>query len=278
LSRSILDVTPIPIALFDVDCNLLHVNVEFSKWFNINSFGLESLDHTLNVINELMTNELQIILSDVMTNNKSSYIREIVIRTKISKHKTYKTSFANIRCNNKNHGVIMFFEDKEHEIDNIELYKEQAQLDQLTSILNRFGFYEAFNRVTHQSINHDFLYAVMIVDIDKLKLFNDLKGHQYGDLVIKNTAKGLLAGLRSEDILARWGGDEFIIVLTNIFSDNHVTKLSQRLVQSVEEYCISQDTPISISYGLAISKSNGETLDDLIGFADQKMYEQKKFK
>jgi diguanylate cyclase (GGDEF)-like protein len=213
-----------------------------------------------------------------MRHKENNYTREIVIRTKISQHKMCKTSFSNISCNNKNHGVIMFFEDKDYEIESIALYKEQAQLDQLTHTLNRFGFYEAFSRVTHQSINHDFLYAVMIVDIDKLKLFNDLKGHQYGDRVIKNTAKGLIDGLRTEDILARWGGDEFIIVLTNIFSENHVKKLSQRLVQSVEEYCTSQDTPTTISYGLAISQTNGETLDELMDFADQMMYQQKKLK
>ncbi len=278
LSRSILDVMPIPVAVFDVDCKLLHVNFAFSKWFNLNSFGLESLEQTLTIINELMSDELTTILLDVMANKDTSYIREIVIRTKINEHKTCKTSFANIRCNNKSHGVIMFFEDKDHAMESIALYKEQAQLDQLTNTLNRFGFYEAFNRVTHQSINHNFLYAVMIVDIDKLKLFNDQKGHQYGDIVIKNTAKGLLNGLRTEDILARWGGDEFIIVLTNIFSENHVKKLSKRLAKSVEEYSISQDTPISISYGLAISKTHGETLDDLVGFADRMMYKQKNLK
>lgn len=269
---------PTPIAVFDVDCKLLHVNLAFSKWFNLNSFGLESLEQTLTIINELMSAELKVILLDVMTNKDTSYVREIVIRTKISDHKTCKTSFANIRYNNKSYGVIMFFEDKNQNIENIARYKQQAQLDQLTNTLNRFGFYEAFNRVTHQSINHNSLYAVMIVDIDMLKLFNDLKGHQYGDIVIKNTAKGLLNGLRTEDILARWGGDEFIIVLTHIFSENHVQKLSKRLARSVEEYCISQNTPTSISYGLAISKIHGETLDDLIGFADKMMYKQKQLK
>ena len=222
LSRSILDVMPIPVAILDVDFKLLYVNMAFSQWFIHNSLGLESLENTFNIINELMSDELEIILSDVMTSKESNYIKEIVIRTKVSQHKTCKTSFANIYCNNKSNGVIMFFEDKDHEIENMALYKEQAQLDQLTNTLNRFGFYEAFSRVTHQSINHTFIYAVMIVDIDKLKLLNDLKGHQFGDQVIKNTAQGLLNELRTEDILARWGGDEFIIVLSNIYSVNHV--------------------------------------------------------
>jgi len=269
---------PIPVAIFDVDCTLLHVNMAFSQWFMLNSFGLESREQTLKIIDELMSNELRVILSGVMSNRKTNYIKEIVIRTKVSQHKTCKTSFANIDCNDKSHGVIMFFEDKDHEIENLALYKQQAQLDQLTNTLNRFGFYEAFNRVNHQCINHEFLYAVMIVDIDKLKLLNDQKGHQYGDLVIKNTAHALLKELRAEDILARWGGDEFIIVLTNVFSMNHVTKLSQRLAMSVVEYNIAQKTPSSISYGLAVWKTHGETLEDLIGFADRVMYEQKQNK
>lgn len=278
LSRNIIDVMPIPVAIFDVCGKLLHVNLIFSHWFMLNSFGIKSLEHTFNIIDELMSGELQIILSDVMSNRKSNYIKEIEIRTKISQHKTCKTSFANIDCNNKSHGVIMFFEDKDHDIENIALYKQQAQLDQLTNTLNRFGFYEAFNRVTHQRINHELLYAVMIVDIDRLKLLNDLKGHQYGDLVIKNTAQALLKELRTEDIIARWGGDEFIILLTNVFSVNHVTKLSKRLAMSVVEYNIAQKKPSSISYGLAVWKTHGETLDDLIGYADKVMYEQKQDK
>ena len=269
---------PIPVAIFDIDCKLLHVNSAFSQWFMLNSFGLESLEQTLGLIDGLMSNELRIILLDVMSNRKNNYVKEIVIRTKISQHKTCKTSFANIDCNNKSHGVIMFFEDKDHQVENMALYKQQAQLDQLTNTHNRFGFYEAFNRVIHQRINHEYLYAVMIVDIDKLKLLNDQKGHQYGDLVIKNTAQALLKELRAEDILARWGGDEFIIVLTNVFSINHVTKLSQRLAVSVAEYNIAQKTPSSISYGLAVWKTHGETLEDLIGFADRAMYEQKQNK
>jgi len=269
---------PIPVAIFDVDFKLLHFNVVFTHWFHLNSYGLISLEDTYTKIDELMSNELQAILIDVMANSENNYVKEIVIRTQIDQHKICKTSFANVNCNQKNHGVIMFFEDKEYETESMELYKEQAQLDQLTHTLNRFGFYEAFNRVTHQSINHDFLYAVMIVDIDKLKTCNDLNGHQYGDLIIKNTAKGLLNALRTEDILARWGGDEFIIVLANVFSENHVEKLTERLAISVENYTNEQNTPALISFGIAVWKTHGDTLDDLIGYADKMMYQQKRDK
>ena len=269
---------PIPVAIFDVDLKLLHFNIAFTQWFNLNFYGLKSLEDTFTKINELMSNELREILNDVMANSDHNYVKEIIIRTQVSQHKICKTSFANIDCNKKHHGVIMFFEDKEYEIESLELYKEQAQLDQLTNTLNRFGFYQAFHRVTHQSINHDFLYAVMIVDIDKLKTCNDLNGHQYGDLIIKNTAIGLLKALRTEDILARWGGDEFIIVLTNIFSENHVNKLSQRLAISVEEYTSEQNTPALISFGIAVWQTHGDTLDDLIGYADKMMYQQKQGK
>lgn len=278
LSRSILDVMPIPVAIFDVDGKLLHVNIQFSLWFTPNAAKLKNFEQVSMLINELMSNELQLILSDVMINNQSRYIREIAIRTNIKGHKTCKTSFTSIWSNDKSNGVIMFFEDKGGETENMALYKEQAQLDQLTDTLNRFGFYDAFNRVTQQCQNHKFIYAVMIADIDKLKLLNDIKGHQYGDMVIKNTAKGLSKGLRTEDILARWGGDEFIIILTNIFSENHVTKLSERLEKGVNKYNLEKNTPTSISYGLAVWKTHGESLEDLIDHADRMMYRQKQLK
>jgi len=275
LSRRILDVMPMPVAIFDVNLKLLHFNIAFTQWFNLNLYGLKSLEDTFTKIDEIMSNELRTVLIDVMENYDNNDVREIIIRTKVSQHKICKTSFANIDVNKKHHGVIMFLEDKEYDKESLEHYKEQAQLDQLTNTLNRFGFYEAFHRVIHQSINHDLLYAVMIVDIDKLKTCNDLNGHQYGDLIIKNTAKGLFNALRTEDILSRWGGDEFIIVLTNVFSENHVNKLSQRLVKSVEDFTREQNTPAHISFGVAVWQTHGETLEDLIGYADKLMYQQK---
>ena len=80
LSRNILDVMPIPVAIFDVDLKLLHFNIAFTQWFNLNSYGLISLEDTFTKIDELMSNELEAILTGVMANGDHNYVKEIIIK------------------------------------------------------------------------------------------------------------------------------------------------------------------------------------------------------
>jgi len=171
-------------------------------------------------------------------------------------------------------GAMVVFEDRPDVNDVVELYKNQANLDQLTGIANRFGFYDAYTKASH-SMDGDFLFAVAIIDIDDLKKVNDRRGHLIGDKFIQNTANGLSKFLREGDILARWGGDEFIVILLDVFTINHVEKLVERLVLDVHQYTRELGTPVNLSVGSALWKHDGYTLSDLIGYADKKMYEDK---
>jgi len=223
-------------------------------------------------INLLVSNELDNILNDVSLNKDLDFVKEIAVRTSIDEHKNLKVSFKRVYSDESLDGVSMIFENNPQNDESLAIYKKQAHIDQLTGVLNRFGFHEAFHKINHQVINNNLVYAVLVADIDGLKSINDLQGHLLGDEVIKATANSLSLSLREDDILCRWGGDEFIIILANSFSTKHLSKLLEQILARIEKLSKIQNPPINLSIGSAICHVDGEGLDELIDHADKEMY------
>jgi diguanylate cyclase (GGDEF)-like protein len=274
LAKSILEGLPVPVALFDTKCELVFTNGAFNTWFVRKQETLQSLDTTYDLINSLLSNELAQILKNTLSQSNVDNVKQINIRTHIQEHLVCKVSFTTVSMEGDVEGVMAVVEDRPDVSDVVEMYKKQANLDQLTGIANRFGFYDDYKSL-NAITEGDFLFAVAIIDIDDLKLINDSQGHLFGDKYIKNTANGLNRFLREGDILARGGGDEFIVVVLDVFSINHAEKLVERLIFDVQKYCQVLGTPVKLSVGTALWKNNGLTLDDLIGCADNRMYEAK---
>jgi|GEM_PF-3441310 len=278
MTRCILDGLPIPIALFNLKNELVFVNFTFQSWFMYQSPGIIKLSEIMKRIDSLMSNELNSILIDISHNENLDWIKEVTVRTSIKKHRNLKVTLKRLHSEDFTEGVLMFFENKHRTEDNLEIYKKQAHVDQLTGVLNRFGFYEAFNAIEHKVVNDNLIYAVLIADIDGLKAINDLHGHSYGDKVITMTAKSLSLSLRDEDILCRWGGDEFIIILANMYSTNHLNKVLDRVLDRIESLTTTQNPPIKLSLGSAICHVNGDNLTELIDYADKAMYVDKRYR
>ncbi len=275
LTKSILDGLPMPMALFDRKNELVYINNAFEEWFSKTENATENLDTSYDLINSLLSNELAQILKNTMSECKVNNIKKLNIRTRIDEHLICRVTFQTISMEGTIEGVMAVFEDRPAVTDVVDMYKKQANLDQLTGIANRFGFYDKYSKM-NAIMKSDFLFGVVIIDIDDLKLINDNQGHLAGDKYIKNTASSLNRFLREGDILARWGGDEFIVVLLDVFSINHVEKLVERLVFCVHEHTLELGTPIRVSVGTALWKINGFNLDDLIAHADNKMYRDKR--
>ena len=166
-------------------------------------------------------------------------------------------------------------------ITNHKLYQEKlvlSRFDNLTSLYNRHYFEEQFelNRRKAQRYNEEFY--IVLFDIDHFKSINDKFGHFIGDQVLKHISSLLFKNQRESDILARFGGDEFIGILFESNSEelkNKYFKLNSYLKDQslhVDDLSIS----CSFSFGIAQYPKDGKTLDDLVKIADFEMYKNKR--
>jgi len=152
-----------------------------------------------------------------------------------------------------------------------------AHYDQLTKVPNRYLLLDRLSHLITQSERNDYKFALLFIDIDKFKLINDTKGHIFGDLVLKEVALRLQGSIRNSDTLARFGGDEFIILLENISNKSDASTLAETLITTLKTEFIVEDEKVdlSCSIGVAIFPDDGNTTDSLITTADKAMYQTK---
>ncbi|MGM0500915.1 MAG: diguanylate cyclase [Bacillota bacterium] len=154
---------------------------------------------------------------------------------------------------------------KEKEIEHISFH------DQLTGLHNR-RFYNEKVKELNSSINMPL--TIIIGDVNGLKMTNDFFGHKIGDELLKITAEILVKASAAEDIVVRWGGDEFCIVAPQTTYFEGEKKVSQ-INELADRYAFDK-VPISISFGLATKKNVEENLDLVFNSAEDEMYESKR--
>ena len=152
-----------------------------------------------------------------------------------------------------------------------------AHYDQLTNIPNRYLLLDRLSHLITQSERNEYRFALFFIDVDNFKLINDTQGHIFGDQVLKEVALRLSHSIRNSDTLARFGGDEFIILLENISDRNAASTMAKTLAQALKkDFVIEGETvEISCSMGVAIFPDDGCTADTLITRADKVMYQNK---
>ncbi|MHB1214272.1 MAG: sensor domain-containing diguanylate cyclase [Thiobacillus sp.] len=152
-----------------------------------------------------------------------------------------------------------------------------AQLDPLTSLNNRRAFYDRTSPPWSHAIRHQHATSIMLLDIDRFKQINDNQGHAHGDAVLKAIADILRQSVRQGDVLARWGGEEFIVFLPETTLDE-ATALAERLrvaIAGMRIPCETGATTITASFGIAQQANHPSSLDALIAAADECLYTSK---
>jgi len=147
----------------------------------------------------------------------------------------------------------------------------QAQTDALTGTVNRRGLMQHLDAMHAPSRQGSDAYVVLMVDVDHFKAVNDEHGHAGGDAVLKRVAQGLRDGLRAGDVVARWGGEEFCVLLPHMrLAEAHA--LAERLTSQIA----ATGTPrVTISIGVAEAHAQLEDSDGVIRRADAALYRAK---
>lgn len=218
------------------------------------------------LIHEKKCEEIQLALLDG-NNNRIS----IIVSAKIDEQGHIYWSFFNASKRDKLYEELIGTR-KELEAQ-AEILKSMASTDELTGLLNR----RELNLRAPKLINQSKLYvhniALIIVDIDHFKKVNDTFGHIEGDRVLKELGLRLQKFGRQTDLIARFGGEEFIMLLPDA-SQGDADLFAQRLHELVSEIEVN-NTPLTVSIGITLTDGN-QSLHDLTNQADNALYEAKK--
>jgi diguanylate cyclase (GGDEF)-like protein len=162
-------------------------------------------------------------------------------------------------------------------IRNLEL-QDMAMRDDLTQLFNRRYFFERLRRELDRARSLQSPLAILVLDVDRLKSVNDTYGHKVGDIVLANLAKLLVKCTRTSDIPARLGGDEFGVVMPETDKDGAfaVAKRLQRALDVTPVYEQDGDSlKMNVSLGVSGFPWGGDTVDELVQWADTHMYAAK---
>ncbi len=155
----------------------------------------------------------------------------------------------------------------------------QAYHDSLTGLANRAFLEEKLSQLLKRSIlNQTFCYAVLFLDVDRLKIINDTMGHDAGDEMIIQVGNKLVRCIRDVDTLARFGGDEFVIILERIQDFRSCETVVQRILQEFEQpiYIYDEEMFVTMSIGVLIGSDEYTDTEEVIRLADLSMYQAKK--
>lgn len=153
----------------------------------------------------------------------------------------------------------------------------QALHDHLTHLPNRRLFKDRLELSLIQSKRYGGMVGVMFIDLDRFKLVNDTHGHAEGDELLKNVAQRLLKCVRASDTLARQGGDEFTVLLPDLFQAEDASLIAEKILEELKLpfNVVGQDFSASASIGISIFPRDGECADLLLKNADIAMYRVK---
>ncbi len=151
---------------------------------------------------------------------------------------------------------------------------ELATHDPLTKLPNRSLFYDRFEIALASAQRKQRRLAVMSLDLDNLKTINDQYGHLVGDSVLIETGNLLVASLRKSDTVARFGGDEFLILVCDIHQRDDALKIAQKVIESCRNPLTinGSDVSVTASLGVAMYPDDGSDLHTLIKKSDQALY------
>lgn len=165
-------------------------------------------------------------------------------------------------------------------LENVGLYEKMQKMattDALTKIYNRLYFNEMLSKEMSKADKDKYPMCISIFDIDHFKQFNDTYGHLFGDLVLKTIARLAKENIREQDLVARFGGEEFVIIMPNT-NINDAVALIEELRQKIGSYHVKEGSisaSVTASFGIASYPEHGKTEAEVLSAADTALYKAK---
>ena len=249
---------------------------ETSKIIDINQYALDLLEYEKD---ELIGEEFDYLVNagdeelymDCLRDMeyKSPFKFRLTLETKQGKELPVEINCRYLSYNGEEYGFL-FAQDiteilkREKDINHL-LYR-----DSLTGLYNRRFFEEELKRL---DTGRQLPISIVMIDVNGLKVINDTYGHKAGDKHLQKVADILKDSIRQEDILARWAGDEFVILMPN--TDSEAAKM---LYSRIKKNCLissENGNPVSVAVGFAVKKKSGKNITETLEEADKKMYKDK---
>ena len=189
--------------------------------------------------------------------------------------KTFEVSLTPLNIAGKEYlGCILLLRDISEKKKAEEKIAFAASHDYLTGLPNRYFFIELYEKEISQAKRRNDSFAIVYVDLDGFKKVNDLYGHDVGDFFLRHVSHCLLSVIREGDIVSRFGGDEFVILLTDVKDKSDIEKVIERIFSRFSEGCNINGAivPIKASIGVSIYPDDGNDTEVLLKKADEAMY------
>ncbi|MDK2809198.1 MAG: hypothetical protein PWP24_1935 [Clostridiales bacterium] len=158
------------------------------------------------------------------------------------------------------------------------IIKDLAYHDTLTRVANRTLFYKIADHCMMEAKQNQSIMGLMFIDVNKFKNINDTFGHEIGDQILVRVADMLVKATREQDIVARYGGDEFLILLTDLKDVINYEIIASRIINFKNKPLVidGNEIPISLSMGVSFYPYDADSIDKLIIEADKAMYVAKR--
>ncbi len=178
--------------------------------------------------------------------------------------------------------ILDYFINLSHLLNNpiiveIQIFKETQKLalvDKLTGLYNRSYMETALNKEIKRSDRYNKDFSILLLDIDDFKSINNEKGHQFGDDILRVYSQFIKASCRGEDIVCRYGGEEFLIIFPETSFEGAVT-FGERLRNNLKQIDLFKENNITFSGGISTYPYDGKSVSDLIRNADKSLYAAK---
>jgi len=261
---------------YDVINNTLHLSDEYYRILGIKLNTPLSWEEFLNFIS---TDDSQRILHDLKyaLKNGSRFNITCSIFVKNNEERYIQTKGKVRKKANGSVKLTAVSLDITNDVKNQKTIEKLAYYDALTGLANRTLFKDRIDKAIQNAKRNNEQLAVLFLDLDHFKLINDTLGHTIGDKLLIYVSQLLGKQIRESDTLSRFGGDEFVILLSSVESKISAQEVAKKIVDALQEKhnIATHQLYITSSVGISLYPENGTTADELIRNADTAMYEAK---